>query len=310
MKIVYFGTPQFSADVLRYLLDKRVDIRAVVTREDKPRGRSKVPQPSAVKEVAQEKNLPLLQPSKISATSDATELEKYEADLFVVVAYGEILRQNVLDMPKRGCINLHTSLLPKYRGAAPIQRALMAGEKESGVSIMYMSRKMDAGDVIRQDRVPIGPDESYGDLEKKLCSKGAKSLYEVICLLEKGPVQADTQEDAEVTFAPKIELEECEIDWNLPAAQIHNLVRGVNPAPGAWCWVISEERKLRLKIFETKILQQTGKPGEIFSTGNKGIAVYAGEGAVLLEIVQLEGKKRMPAEALFRGISLKLFTDN
>lgn len=306
MKIVYFGTPPFAAQVLNDLVRHGCDIVAVVTRTDKPKGRSGEPVPTPVKEVALSHHIPVYQPEKVSSEEFKPQLEAFNADLFVVVAYGEILKQHVLDAPKKGCINLHASLLPKYRGAAPIQRAIIDGEEESGISIMYMVKKMDAGDVIRTARVPISADMTYGELEQKLCEAGSAELLEVIRLFEKGKVAGIAQDESKVTFAPKIELEDCEIDWSKEAQTIHNLVRGVNPHPGAWCFVTVRGEKKRLKIYKTEVQNVSGIPKSAELKKGEPL-IYCGKGAVLLKEVQLEGKKRMQANELFRGIPIDQF---
>lgn len=303
MNVVYFGTPQFAADVLETLLEQGVNVVAVVSRTDKPKGRSGTPVPTPVKQVALEKGIPVHQPVKVSAPEFEETLHSFDADLFVVVAYGEILKQHVLDAPRKGCINLHASLLPKYRGAAPIQRCIIDGEKESGVSIMYMVKKMDAGDVILKSRVPIGPDMTFGELEAELKAVGGDLLYKVVHRFETEIPDGEPQDESQVTFAPKIELEDCEIDWNRPANALHNLIRGVNPYPIAWCYVKTGGREKRLKILRSEVVDRAGAPGSILASDKNGVTVGCGDRALCLKQVQLEGKKAMPADALMRGIS-------
>ncbi len=303
MKVVFFGTPLFAAQVLQYLLDQQVQVVAVITKPDKPKGRSSHLVPTPVKEVAIAHNLPYYQPELVSAPEFADVLQAYQADLFVVVAYGEIIKQHLLDMPKRGCINLHASLLPKYRGAAPIQRSLINGEQETGVTIIHMAKKMDAGDIIHIVKVPIGPDTTYGELEKSLCDVGSKALLRVIRDFEQGIIPRIPQDHSQATFAPKIELEDCQLDWSQPAASLHNLVRGVSPFPGAWCWVQVRGQMLRLKVFKSQLTEGPAEPpGKILNYGKGGIVVSCQVGALRLLEVQLEGKKLMPAEELTRGI--------
>lgn len=306
MKVVYFGTPQFAAKVLDALILHGINVTAVISRTDKPKGRSGDPVPTPVKEVALKHNLPIYQPEKVSAEEFRATIDSFHADLFIVVAYGEILKQHVLDAPKLGCINVHASLLPKYRGAAPIQQSIINGEKETGISIMYMVKKMDAGDVIRTSVVPITENMTFGELEETLCEAGIESLLEAVKQFEAGAVHGTPQDEALVTFAPKIELEDCEINWNQSAQAIHNLIRGVNPYPGAWTRVQVKDQEKRLKIFSSRVVSGSGKPGScILSKGEP--TVYCGDGAVILKEVQLEGKKKMAAEELFRGISLDQF---
>lgn len=309
MNVIFFGTPSFSAVVLRYLLEQGVNIVAVVTKPDRPQGRSGKPVPTPVKVEAESHSLPVFQPEIVSSLEFSPTLQEFAPDLFVVVAYGEILKEHLLNMPKIGCINLHTSLLPKYRGAAPIQRSIINGEKETGVSIMHMAKKMDAGDLIKTVKVPIAPETTFGELEQTLCQVGAEALLSVIREFEKGVVSSRMQQNHELaTFAPKIELEECAIRWDLPAATIHNLVRGVNPHPGAWCFVEIKGEKKRLKILKTIVLEEAnGEPGEILSQSKDGLVVACQSHALQLLEVQLEGKKAMPAKELIRGLVIDKF---
>lgn len=303
-KVIFFGTPPFAAEVLQYLLEHGIEIAAVVTKPDRPKGRSGTPVATPVKEVALHQNppIPVHQPKLVSDPNFAPTLKAYGADLFVVVAYGEIIKQHLLDMPTKGCINLHASLLPKYRGAAPIQHAILAGEKESGVTIIHMVKKMDAGDMIYTVKVPIPPNMTFGELENELCREGKKALLKVIRDLEKGIDNRTPQDEAKMTLAPKIELENCEIHWNEPAQKIHNLIRGVNPYPGAWCYVHVKDQKLRLKVLKSELAGGEGTPGEILHYGKGGIVIACLEGALKLLQVQLEGKKAMSAEEFSRGI--------
>ena len=258
--------------------------------------------PVPCKAVAQAHQIPLYQPEVVSSPEFAPTLESFQADLFVVVAYGEILKQHVLDIPKMGCINLHASLLPKFRGAAPIQRSIITGESETGVTIMHMVKKMDAGDIIEMAKVPIGPKTTFGELENTLCEVGAPLLLRVIQAFEQGSVPQHPQDHSLATFAPKIELEECQIHWHKSAEEIDRLIRGVNPYPAAWCWVKVKEEKKRLKIFAAEIdPAKHGNPGEIENYGPQTISVYCGNGVLHVQDLQLEGKKRMPAAELVRG---------
>lgn len=307
MKIVFFGTPAFSAQVLDYLLCSGVNIVAVVTKPDKPKGRSGDPVPSAVKALVQEKypHIPLYQPALISAPGESDPLLLYQADLFVVVAYGEIIKQHLLDMPSRGCINVHTSLLPQYRGAAPIQQAIIHGESESGVTIMYMVKKMDAGDMIKTISVSISEEITFGAYEKLLCSAGSQGLLEVLRAMEHEDPPRTPQNHELATLAPKIELEDCQINWSTSALAIHNLVRGVNPYPGAWSMLEVKGTPKRLKIWKTRTLpHQLSSPGTILEGAKGEFLVATGSGVLQILELQLEGKKAMPAEELLRGLSI------
>jgi methionyl-tRNA formyltransferase len=304
MKIVYFGTPRFAADVLQYLLDNGLNVVAVVTKPDKPQGRSGTPVPTPVKVVAEMGGIPVLQPEIVSAPDQTPILEAFQADLFVVVAYGEIIKQHLLDMPKIACINVHASLLPYYRGAAPIQRSILNGEKETGITIMHMARKMDAGDVIAMEAVPIGANTTYGELESELCQVGSKLLLKTLLDAEKDLIPRVPQDHSQATFAPKIEIEDCQIHWDQPADTLHNLVRGVNPHPTAWCPVIVKGQHKRLKITTTTVTSTEGSdipPGQIIASSRHGLQVSCGRGILNLLQVQLEGKKSMSADEFMRG---------
>lgn len=306
MKVLFFGTPQFAARVLEYLIDNGVNVAAVVSKPDKAIGRSKTLVPTPVKEVALSRKIPLYQPEKVSAPEASALLAPYEADIFVVVAYGEILKQSLLDMPKKACINLHASLLPKYRGAAPIQRAIIEGEKETGVTVMHMVKAMDAGDIIKSQATAIGPNETYGELQERLCSIGAPLLLEAIREIGCGDAKRVPQNPDLATLAPKLELEDCEIDWTKSAHEIHNLVRGVNPAPGAWCFIRIKGERKRLKIVATELaVGVVVSPKEPLYQKKKGIVLGTGDGALWIRELQLEGKKRMSSEELIRGIPIE-----
>ncbi len=305
MKVIYFGTPDIAANVLEYLMEHGIDVVAVVTKPDKPKGRSGTPVPTAVKSKILNINpsMPLYQPELVSEISFAPVLQEYEADLFVVVAYGEIIKQHLLDMPKLGCINLHASLLPKYRGAAPIQRAIMDGELETGVTIMHMAKKMDAGDIIEMVQVKITPDMTAGELTEELCRVGSKALLDVILQFQQGIIKRVPQDHEKATFAPKVELEDCEIDWSKEAEAIHNKVRGSMPIPGSFCFVTVKGEKKRLKIKKTKVESLlTGIPGTILLADQDGIVVACGKNALRILDLQLEGKKPMPLVEFLRGI--------
>lgn len=307
MKVIFFGTPRFAAEVLTYLLTHGIDVVAVVTKPDRPQGRSSALVTTPVKGIAENWSppIPVFQPEVISAIDYAPVLEAFQADLFVVVAYGEIIKQHLLEMPKIACINLHASLLPAYRGAAPIQRCLLNGEAETGVTIMHMTKKMDAGDIISMKKMSIGPDMTYGELEAELCRMGSELLLETINRIKSGNVARVPQEHSLATFAPKIELEDCKINWNQSAQQIHNLVRGVNPHPGAWCEVILKGQHKRLRVIATHITQQeaTEAPGKIVPSLKNKLYVSCGSGVIELIQIQMEGKKTVTSGEFLRGLA-------
>ncbi|MFT4552663.1 MAG: methionyl-tRNA formyltransferase [Chlamydiales bacterium] len=308
MRVVYFGTPVFAAKTLDYLLSKGVNIVGVVTQPDRPKGRSGTPTPCPVKEsvLKQSLDIPISQPAKASDPEAAALIQALDADLFVVVAFGEIIRQNLLDMPKIACINVHGSVLPKYRGAAPIQRCIMEGELESGITIMHMAKKMDAGDMIKVVKTPVGENMTYGELEENLCTLGSEALYEVICAFEKGDVERQPQDHDSATYAKKIETSDCELIWDRKAQELHNLVRGVTPRPGAWCQIKVRGKQKRLKIRKTLLNEDSGsQAGEILNFGSEGLVVACGEKSLNILELQLEGKKAMEAAEFVRGFSVQ-----
>lgn len=307
MRIVFFGTPSFAAEVLEDLIKHHFEIVAIVSKPDRPKGRSKEPVPTPVKITAQKiaPEIPFFQPEMVSDLDFAPTLEAFQADLFVVVAYGEIIKQHLLSMPKLACINLHASLLPKYRGAAPIQRAIINGEVESGVTIMHMVKKMDAGDMIRQAVVSILPEMTFGELNLLLCEIGKTTLRQVLKEYETGIPPATIQDLSQVTFAAKIELEDCEIDWTQPAQKLHDLIRGVNPFPGAWCFVHVKGEKKRLKVHRTRVVDvKNSIPGTLDHSFSHQLVLSTGSQCLELLEVQLEGKKAMQTSDLLRGIPL------
>jgi methionyl-tRNA formyltransferase len=306
LKCIFFGTPEFAARTLRDLLDHDIQVLAVVSRPDRPKGRSGKPVPTAVKQLLIDtghSEIPIYQPEKASDPDFIERMASYDADLFVVVAYGEIRRQALLDVPRLACINVHASLLPAYRGAAPIQRAIIDGQAESGVTIMHMVRKMDAGEMIERRRVRIEEDETFGDLAEKLCQVGCQALRSVIQRFEAGEVESVPQDEDLVTYAPKIELEDCELDWQRPAKELHDLVRGVNPVPTAWAWVYHRGEKKRLKVLRSCVHSDLeGEAGQILKYGKQGFVLGTGEAALELLEVQMQGKRRMNARDLMAGI--------
>lgn len=304
MKIVFFGTSSFAARLLTFLLDRGVDIVAVVTRPDRPRGRSLQEGFPPVKEKLLERasHLPVHQPEKASTPEFAELLRAYNADLFIVVAYGEIIKQNILSLPKRGCINVHASLLPAYRGAAPMQRALMDGVKETGITIIDMVLQMDAGDMLHQVKVPVPDEMTLGALDEALCKAAESALLTVLHAFETGTVKRMPQDPALVTFAAKITPEAEQIHWDQSAQKIHNQIRALSPTPGAWCLVRIGAQEKRLKIKRSTVVpNQSASPGTTLSFGKEGWIVACGEGALSLLEVQLEGKKTLLVEEFLRG---------
>ncbi len=311
MKVVFFGTPFFSAQILKYLIQKNVEIIAVVTQPDKEQGRNLKLQEPAVKKIAKEliPAIPILQPHKISTPEFTEYLLSLNADIFVVVAFGQIFPEKLLKMPRLGCINVHTSLLPKYRGAAPIQRCILAGEKETGVTIMYMVKELDAGDILAVEKIAIGPTMNALELTVALCEVSKKLLYDTMLKLNLKQIHPIEQDHSGVTYAKKITPQDGQIQWGSHTAEeIYRQYRGVTPAPGAWCLVSIRGKSLRLKITGMHLSQKSGEPGHILSYDSEGIVIACKQGAIQITQLQLEGKSVVAASEFVKGYSSKDFS--
>ena len=298
------GTPDFSVGTLRQLAAAGHEIVAVVTQPDKPKGRGKAMQPTPVKEAAMELGLPVLQPVRVREEAFLDELEMLAPEVIVVVAFGQIIPKRLLEMPVYGCINVHASLLPDYRGAAPIQRAVIDGKKESGVTIMRMDEGLDTGDMIAKVVVPLAEDETGGSLFDKLSDAGAKLLVATLPSIADGSAGYEKQPEISPTpYAAMISKKDGKIDWNKSGAELERLVRGMNPWPSAYTgW----NGKL-LKIWKASVVQEeSGKaPGSVVRTSKEGIFVQTGEGMLCIRELQMEGKKRMEADAFLRGYQIE-----
>lgn len=304
MKIVFFGTSAFAARIFTYLIEQGVQIVAVVTKPDKPKGRSSKHTPPPVKEIVQKlaPNLPIHQPLRASTPEFAEILNLYQPDLFIVVAYGEIIKTQLLQIPPLGCVNIHASLLPKYRGANPIVRALMNGEKETGVCIMDMVLEMDAGDVLEVAKTPISESMTFGELDLKLSEIACPALLKVIHDLKTGLIKRTAQDHTQATLASKLKVGEDEINWVKHASEIHNLIRALSPQPGAWCWLQIGSEKKRLKIKRSEVVpHMEGVPGQNLILNKQEWVVACGKGGLRLLEVQLEGKKTMSVAEFLRG---------
>ncbi len=291
MKIVFFGTPEMASQILEPLVAK-AEIVAIVTKQDAAQGRSAKLIPPPVKEVAMKllPDVPILQPAKCSTPEMIERLKSFNADLFVVVAYGEILSEALLAASPNGAINVHFSLLPKLRGAAPIQHAIINGDKVSGVSVIKLVKKMDAGDVLYAEPFEIPETMTGGELGVALTKLGAKCLFKVLDDFEKGSVVGVVQDHLAATLAPKITPEVCHLDWKRPARELYNLIRALAPSPGAWCDVLIKGEKKRLKVFKAEIAEDTS-----------GLTVSCGDGTLRLLTIQPEGKPKMEASDFLRG---------
>lgn len=310
MRIVFFGTDQFAAEILRHLLDAGCNIVAVVTRPDKEKGRSLKLLPPPVKEMLIEKGseIPVFQPIRASNETFIHEMVSFKPDLFVVVSYGQIIKEALLDVPKIGSINVHPSLLPRYRGPSPIQSAVLAGEKEVGVTIMEMSLEMDAGDMIRVEKMSLPEEMTYGDLQWELCNQAKNLLVDVIFDIEKKQkIEGEPQNHEKATYTKKILPIDAFIDWSRSTREICNLIRGMNPRPGARTYIQVEGEKKLLKIFTVKPVVGGKKvsPGEVVSFDFiKGFVIGCGDGVIQILTLQLEGKKEMTARDFINGFSL------
>ncbi len=334
MKIVFMGTPDFAVGALDALLKAGHEVTAVVTKPDKESGRDRKVQASPVKKYAQEHGLMIFQPTKIKAQESVIRLRQYEADIFVVAAYGQILSKEILEMPKYGCINIHASLLPKYRGAAPIQWAILNGDEVTGVTIMQMDEGLDTGDILAAKEVLIEQTDTGESLFDKLSAAGAELLVETLPLIEAGKISPVEQDEGKATHVKMLTKEMGKIDWNRDAAALGRLVRGMNSWPSAYCgfrgktlkiWKaeVSEEPQkveknpveealhsvgrslLEIIVKEAASAEKPHKPGEVLSVAKDSITVQTGNGSLILKEVQLEGKRRMPVYDFLLGYPVK-----
>ncbi len=302
MKIVFMGTPDFSVEALEALIRAGHEITAVVTQPDKARGRSGSPQYSPVKECALAHGIPVLQPQRIKRPEAVAELKTFEADVFVVVAFGQILSQEILDMPAHGCLNIHASLLPRYRGASPIQHVILNGEERTGITIQQMDAGVDTGDILYQLELPIHREDTSETLFEKLAPLGGQAIVETLRLLEEGKLQPRKQEDGESSYAPLITKEMGRIDFSRDALSIERLVHGMNPWPSAYTFYQGKQ----LKIWDAAALEEETalEPGTVAAVGRQDFTVAAGGGLLRVRELQLEGKKRMSAHDFLLGLHL------
>ena len=298
--VVFMGTPDFAVGSLKALLETgQYNVRAVVTQPDRPKGRGQKLVETPVKAFALQHSLPVFQPLKVKEPDFVRQLKEWSPDFVVVAAFGQFLTQEILDIPAYGCINVHASLLPKYRGAAPIQYAIIKGEKETGVTIMRMEKGMDTGAMYSKVVVPIDAEMNFARLHDELAEKGAKLLTDTLPRIA-GGLQPEIQKESDATFATLLTKEMAKIDWARPAQEVHDMVRGFDPVPGAFTYL--PDGKL-LKIWETRM---TGKPanaepGTVVSAGKKDFTVACGDGELRILTVQPESKKRMPAAVFLNG---------
>ena len=313
MKTVFMGTPDFAVPPLKALVEAGYEVAAVVTQPDKPKGRGKTLMPTPVKEEALMHEIPVYQPKRVRNNEEFLEtLKEINPDIIIVAAFGQIIPKEILELPKFGCINIHASLLPKYRGAAPIQQAVIDGEKESGVTIMQMGEGLDTGDMISQIVIPLDKEETGGSLFGKLAQAGAELLIKTLPSIEQGTAVAEKQpEESPTPYAAMITKQMGLLDFTKSAETLERLVRGMNPWPSAYTFVNGKT----LKVWKSSASQEPSdaQPGTVILTDKAGIHVACKEGVLLLTEVQLEGKKRMDAETFLRGYHMEqgtVFTDH
>lgn len=303
MRIIFIGTGQIGVPTLRMLLESREHhVLACVTQPDKPAGRHQEMQGSPIKLLAWQHHVPIFQPLKIRDGSAIEQLRYQRADAIVVMAYGQILPGEVLRMPPLGCLNLHVSLLPRHRGAAPIQAAIEAGDRESGITVMYMNEGVDTGDILLTKSLRIGRRETAGTLHDRLSALAPVALAEALTLLKQGRAPRVPQDSAQATYAPKLTRDRGEIEWTQTHEEIDRRIRAMNPWPGAFTWLPGPEGPRKLKVFSCiQHRRATGLSGTVLRADKNGLLVAAGEGGVLLREIQLEGKKRMAAGDFLLG---------
>lgn len=297
MRLVFMGTPAFAVPCLKRMLDDGHEVALVVTQADKPKGRGHQMTPPPVKAFALEHDLPVYQPAVLKSEEACERLAAEKADVFVVVAYGRILSRRILDMPRFGCINVHASLLPRYRGAAPIQWAVLNGERESGVTTMQMAEGVDTGDMLLQKRCAVSETMTAGELHDVLSGLGAQTLSETLMRLEKGDLAPVAQDDSQSCYAPMLDKSFCPLDWNKPAQSLHNQIRGLNPWPSATCGADGK----KLKVHASQVGARCDAPaGTVICQAPFTVACGGGTSLRLVE-VQADGGRRMAAEDYFRG---------
>lgn len=306
MKIIFMGTPDFATSSLKALSDAGHEIQLVITQPDKPKGRGHKMAPPPVKECAIELGYDVYQPESLKDDESYSYLKSFNADLFIVVAYGQILSERVLNLPKLGCVNVHASLLPKYRGAAPIQWSIINGEKVTGVTTMFMNKGLDTGDMILKKEVAIEKSDTAETLHDKLALIGADLLLDTVKLFETDNVVREKQDDSLSCYAPMISKDTAKIDFSKPAEEIFNLVRGMNSYPYA---ITKYDNKL-MKIISCEVINEeyTGENGEILNVTSDGILVKCAKNAILISEIQMEGKKKMPVSEFIKGNSFKIGT--
>jgi methionyl-tRNA formyltransferase len=302
LRIIFMGTPDFAVPTLRAILAAGHEVVAVYSQPPRAAGRGMALRKSPVHQAAEQAGLAVATPERLKSAQEQERFRALHPDAAVVVAYGLILPKPILDAPRFGCFNVHASLLPHWRGAAPINRAIMAGDRETGVSIMRVDEGLDSGPVCLEARVVIGPEETAGELHDRLASIGADLMVTALAKLEQGSLTCRAQQDERATYAPKLDPKETRINWRLLARDVHDRIRGLSPHPGAWFEVELNGRRERIKVLRSKIAKGVGTPGTVL---DDRLTVACGEGAIRLTEVQRAGKKPMSAEDFLRGLALR-----
>jgi len=302
LRTVFMGTPDFALQTLQGLIDAGCNLVGVYTQPDRPKGRGKQLAAPPVKELAQQHGIPVFQPQKLRQPEAVAELKALAPDLIVVVAYGQILPKSVLDIPAHGCINVHASLLPRYRGAAPINQAIIDGETETGITTMFMDVGLDTGDMLIKKILPIEPEETAGELHDRLAVLGRETMAETLRQLCAGTLRGEVQDDAQSTYAPMMKKEDGRIDWSRSATEVHNQVRGLDPWPGAYTTLNGE----LLKLARTSpVTNGAAAPGTVVAADQEGVRIACGNGSLLVRELQLAGRKRLGAADFLRGCPLE-----
>lgn len=299
------GTPEFAVPTVKALIEGPDEILAVVSQPDRPKGRGRKLVPTPVKQAAEEAGIQVLQPERVRNPEFLEQIRQLAPDLLIVAAFGQILPQELLDIPKIMPINVHGSLLPAYRGAAPIHWALINGDEETGITIMKMDAGMDTGPMLLKRSLKIGPDETFGTLMPRMAELGASALMEALELLERGQLKEEVQPEEGVTFAPPIKKEQLHIDWSMPAKKIHGTIRAFDPRPGAWCELEGERVRIFSPFFSDEKMPPGVQPGQVLRADDTGIHVAAGDRAVGLRELQRPGRRRLAAADFLRGRPVK-----
>jgi len=301
-KIVFMGTPEFAVSSLEILIRHNYQIAGVVTQPDRPKGRGRVPAPSPVKVLAEIHCLRVIQPERVKNQAFIDFFRDISPDMVVVAAFGQILPSEIIEIPKMGCLNVHPSLLPKYRGAAPINWTIIRGEVKTGITIMLMDEGLDTGDILSQEETVIDPEETFGKLHDRLANMGAALLLKTVEMIASGTATRTQQDDSLASYAPRLKKEDGLINWNKDISQIVNLIRGLSPVPGAF--TLYKGKMLKIFSARGEVSHNAGTPGKIGSETDLGLPVAAKDGYVYLREIQAENKKRMPVHDFLRGFQM------